>query len=152
MGTGDDLASVERALEQLFRLYNRRMHSRQSAAAGVVISRPGLVLLRRLYQDGPLSLGQLATLTDMDPAATGRQVRQLEHQGWVTSEPSPEDARTTVVTITSEGRKVRQRMDDVMRRHTADVLADWSANDRRTLGRLLTRLVEGFRTMSYRSP
>jgi hypothetical protein len=43
-------------------------------------------------------------------------------------------------------------MDDVMRRHTADVLADWSANDRRTLGRLLTRLVEGFRTMSYRSP
>lgn len=151
MGTGDDLAGIERALQELFRLYNRKMHSRQSAAAGVVISRPGLLLLRRLDDDGALTLGQLSALTHMDPAATGRQVRRLEQQGWATSTASPDDARTTVVTITSEGRKVRRRMDDVMQRHTADVLADWSAADRKTLDRLLTRLVDGFKTVSYRA-
>ena len=152
MGRADDLANVDRALEQLFRLYNRRMHSRQTAAAGVLISRPGFVLLRRLDAKGPLSLGQLASMTDMDPAATGRQVRQLEQQGWVTSQTSPEDARATIVSITTEGGKVRQRMDDVWRRHMTDVLGDWSASDTRKLGQLLLRLVEGFRSAGYRPP
>ena len=84
-GEVDDLAAIERALEQLLRLYaSRKVHARRSAAAGVMISQPGYLLLRRLQEDGPLPMGELAKITQMDPAAAGRQVRQLEEEGLVT--------------------------------------------------------------------
>ena len=149
-GASDDIDVVERALEQLFRLNNRKAFWRWSAAAGVVISRPGFLLLRRLHDDGPMTLSALAAVTEMDPAATGRQVWQLEQDGLVTRESSPEDGRSTIVRITSQGSKVRRRMHDVVHRHMTDVLGDWSATDRRKLGRLLVRLVDGFRSVSYR--
>src|SRR5918996_1393430 len=112
-GAADDVDVVERALEQLFRLNNRKAFWRWSAAAGVVISRPGFVLLRRLFDDGPMTLSALASVTEMDPAATGRQVLQLEQDGLVTREASKDDGRSTIVHITSQGSKVRRRMHDV---------------------------------------
>src|SRR5581483_7752424 len=68
----DDLDTVQRALETLFRLNaSRKVHARQAAAAGVVVSQPGVTLLRRIDDAGPSSLGELARLTHMDPAAAG---------------------------------------------------------------------------------
>jgi DNA-binding MarR family transcriptional regulator len=149
-GRADDIDVVERALEQLFRLNNRKSFWRWSAAAGVVISRPGFQLLRALHDDGPMTLSALSSITEMDPAATGRQVLQLEQDGLVSREASQQDGRSTIVAITSQGSKVRRRMHDVVHRHMTDVLGDWSATDRRKLGQLLVRLVEGFRSVSYR--
>ncbi len=151
-GSGDDLDAIERALETLFRLNaSRKVHSRLSTAAGVVISQPGYVLLRRIHEDGPLSLGELAKLTDMDPAATGRQVRQLESDGLVQRGPSSADGRVTFVRVTPKGRDVRRRINEVMYRHVEDVLEAWSRTDRAALARLLVRLVDDLRTVRYRS-
>ena len=84
MPAGRDDDAIERALEQLLRLNaSRKVHARQVAAAGVRISAPGLALLRRIQEEGPLSLGELARRTEMDPAATGRQIRALEDEGFV---------------------------------------------------------------------
>ena len=149
---GEDLDAVERALEQLLRLNaSRKVHSRRAAAAGVVISQPGYVLLRRLQEDGPLSLGELARLTDMDPAATGRQVRQLERDGLVAKGTSAGDGRVTVVRVTPRGAEVRRRLSVVGGRHMEDVLAGWSATDRSRLATLLSRLVGDLRSVHYRS-
>ena len=151
-GAGDDLDAVERALERLLRLNaSRKVHSRRAAAAGVVISQPGFVLLRRLQEDGPLSLGELARLTDMDPAATGRQVRQLERDGLVAKSTSEGDGRVTVVRVTARGAEVRRRLAVVGGRHMEDVLAGWSPTDRGRLATLLTRLVDDFRSVHYRA-
>jgi DNA-binding MarR family transcriptional regulator len=150
--SGDDLDAIERALETLFRLNaSRKVHARLSNAAGVVISQPGYVLLRRIHEDGPLSLGELAKLTEMDPAATGRQVRQLESDGLVQRGPSSADGRVTFVRVTPKGRDVRRRINEVMYRHMEDVLEAWSSTDRAALARLLVRLVDDLRTVRYRS-
>ena len=149
---GDHLDTAERALEMLFRLNaSRKVHARQAAAAGVVISQPGFVLLRRIQEEGPLSLGELARRTDMDPAATGRQIRQLEHEGLVTRGPSAADGRVTVVRVTPRGRAVRGRVSAVRDQHMEDVLDTWSATDRATLARLLERLVDDLRSVHYRT-
>lgn len=151
-GTGDDLDAIERALEMLFRLNaSRKVHARLSNAAGVVITQPGYVLLRRIHEDGPLSLGELAKLTDMDPAATGRQVRQLEGAGLVQRGPSSADGRVTFVRVTPRGREVRRRINEVMYRHMEDVLQAWSSTDRAALAKLLIRLVDDLRSVQYRS-
>lgn len=148
----EELDAVERALERLLRLSaSRKVHARQASAARVDISQPGLVLLRRLQEQGPMSLGELARLTDMDPAATGRQVRQLEADGLVAKGTLAEDRRVTVVRVTPRGADVRRRLADVGGRHMEDVLGAWSSRDRVTLARLLNRLVDDLRAVHYRA-
>lgn len=152
MDRGEELDAVERALERLLRLSaSRKVHARQAAAARVTVSHPGLVLLRRLQEEGPMSLGELARLTDMDPAATGRQVRQLEDDGLVAKATAPYDGRVTVVRVTPKGAEVRRRLAEVGGRHMEDVLGRWSSRDRVTLARLLDRLVDDLRSVHYRA-
>lgn len=149
---GDDLESIERALEQLLRLYSsRKVHARRSAAAGVMITRQGYLLLRRLQEDGALPMGELAKITQMDPAAAGRQVRQLEEDGLVTRTRGEDDGRVVVVEVTPRGAAVRQRLSTVGEDHMSDVLADWPAEDREQLALLLPRFVEGLRSVPFRS-
>ena len=150
MPAGRDDDAIERALEQLLRLNaSRKVHARQVAAAGVRISAPGLTLLRRIQEEGPLPLGELARRTEMDPAATGRQIRQLEDAGFVQRDPSAEDGRVTVVRVTPAGREARRRIGEVVGSHMEGVLATWSAGDRSELARLLTRLVADLRSAQY---
>ena len=151
-GAGDELAAIERALEQLLRLYaSRKVHARRSAAAGVMITQQGYLLLRRLQEDGDLPMGELARITQMDPAAAGRQVRQLEEDGLVTRTRGEADGRVVVVTVTPRGAAVRQRLSTVGEDHMSDVLADWPPEDREQLARLLPRFVEGLRGVPFRS-
>jgi DNA-binding MarR family transcriptional regulator len=147
-----DLDGVERALESLFRLNaSRKVHALRAAAAGVTLSAPGFVLLRRIQEDGPLSLGELARLADMDPAATGRQIRQLEHDGLVQRLPSPGDGRVTNVSVTPAGGEARRRISEVLDRHMEDVLDAWSPADRADLAQLLSRLADDLRSVHYRT-
>jgi DNA-binding MarR family transcriptional regulator len=147
----DDLGPIERALEQLFRLNaSRKVLNRRAAAAGVVISQPGFQLLRRIQEDEGVQIGELARLTDMDPAATGRQVAQLEEDGLVTREKASDDRRAVIVRVTPRGAEVRRSLGVVSERHMSDVLSGWSADDRMRLAQLLPRLVEGLRTVAYR--
>jgi DNA-binding MarR family transcriptional regulator len=147
-----DLDGVERALESLFRLNaSRKVHALRAAAAGVTISAPGFVLLRRVQEDGPLSLGEIARRTDMDPAAAGRQVRQLERDGLVERVASAGDGRVTNVSVTPAGREARRRISEVLDRHMEDVLDAWSPADRANLARLLTRLADDLRSVHYRT-
>jgi len=147
-----ELGTIERALEQLFRLNaSRKVHQRRAAAAGVVISQPGFQLLRRIQEENGIQIGELARLTEMDPAATGRQIGQLEADGLVTREKHSGDGRAVLVRVTAEGADVRRRLSLVAERHMSDVLAGWSDADRRRLAVLFPRLVDGLRHVAYRS-
>src|SRR5438128_1454559 len=115
------------------------------------MSRPGFLLLRRIHEEGPLPLGELSRSADMDPAATSRQIRQLEDDGLVVRYPSPEDGRVSLVKVTPDGSRARRRIAEVLDRHMWDVLDQWSPGDRRQLARLLARLVEDLRAVHYRS-
>jgi DNA-binding MarR family transcriptional regulator len=149
---GDDFDAIGRALEALFRLNaSRKVHALRSAAAGVNISAPGFVLLRRVQEDGPLSLGELARRTDMDPAAAGRQIRQLERDGLVDRVPSPGDGRVTNVSVTPAGAQARRRINEVLGRHMEEVLDAWSPADRADLAVLLGRLADDLRSVHYRT-
>jgi DNA-binding MarR family transcriptional regulator len=151
LGAGD-IDLLQRSLEQLLRLNaSRRVHAKQAAAAGVVISLPGYLLLRRIHEDGPVSLGDLARMTEMDPAAAGRQVRQLEDEGLVTRAAREGDGRVSLVTVTVKGAAARRRIAGVLDAHLSDVLERWSIPDRHQFAVLLDRFVEDSRATPYRS-
>jgi len=149
---GIELGAIEQALEQLLRLYaSRKVHARRSAAAGVMITQQGYLLLRRLQEDGDLPMGELARITQMDPAAAGRQVRQLEEDGLVRRTKGEDDGRVVVVTLTPRGAAVRHRLSAVGEHHMSDVLSDWPIEDREQLAVLLPRFVDGLRSVPFRS-
>jgi DNA-binding MarR family transcriptional regulator len=148
---GNDFAGIEVALDHLLRLNaSRKVHARRAAAVGVVISQPGLQLLRRLDEHGELPMGELARLTAMDPAAAGRQVRQLEQDGLVIRTRSSDDGRVVTVDLTPRGTEVRRRLGAVGDRHMADVLSTWSTGDRAQLSSLLNRFVDDLRETPFR--
>jgi len=152
MDEPDAFIAIEQALEQLLRLNaSRKVHTRRAAAAGVAISKPGLLLLRRLQEEGALSIGDLARRTEMDPAATGRQIRLLEEDGLVTRTRGSKDGRVVAVQVTPRGAEARRRIGMVGERHMEDVLEGWSLADRRRFASLLPRFVDGLRTVPYRS-
>jgi DNA-binding MarR family transcriptional regulator len=149
----DDVAAIQRGLEQLDRLRaSRSGHAGLTAAAGVDLSRPAYALLRRIDEHGPATLGDLARATGMDAASTGRQVRRLEELGFVQRAPDASDGRVITVSITAPGHAARQRVAEVLEAHLRDTLGRWSEADRHQLGDLLTRLVDDFRDIQFRDP
>jgi DNA-binding MarR family transcriptional regulator len=145
------IEDVRRPLAQLLRLgASRKVHARQAAVAGALVTAPGAALLAVLVEQGPLSLSDLARETDMDLGAASRQVKALDTAGLVARGGRDGDARVQVLEVTAAGRDVRRRIAAVQDRHMADVLEGWSPQERAQFARLLTRFVDDLRAVGYR--
>jgi DNA-binding MarR family transcriptional regulator len=136
----EDIA-LERALEGLFRLgANRRFDARQSVAVGAVVTRAGYAVLRSLSDLGATSLREVADACTMDGAAASRQVMALVDEGLVLRKTADGDARAVELSLTDLGREVYERIVGYRLRHLANVLDEWSDEDRALLARLVGRL------------
>jgi DNA-binding MarR family transcriptional regulator len=83
---------------------------------------------------------QLATDCALDPSTISRSVNALVKADLVARTADPDDGRASVLAVSPAGRVV---LDDVVRvydERLAHALHDWSADDMRTLNRLLKRL------------
>jgi DNA-binding MarR family transcriptional regulator len=150
--SNQNIASVEQALERLYRLTSsRKANTRQAAAVGTVVARAGYNVLRCVHDSRQLSLGEIAQHLSMDPAAAGRQVRSLEEDGLVARSTDKADGRVTNVRLTPKGREVYRRIVTVRTGHLRDVLSAWSPDDCVTLATLLDRLVDDLRSVPFRS-
>jgi len=143
-------AAVEAATERLFRLtVNRKMYARQAAAVGAVVTRAGYALLRTLADDGPLTTGELARRSHMDPGATVRQVTALVDDGLVERSSDAGDARVTVVSLTDRGHRVVRDIVEVRTEHLEQILADWPPGEAAQLAVLVDRLVDGLQSTPF---
>ncbi len=80
----------------------------------------GTRVLSILDETGPIGITALAQIDRCSqPTMTG-QVNQLVEQGWVTKEPHPADARSSLVTTTAAGRAELDRV----RRSSAALVRD----------------------------
>lgn len=133
---GSALAAVERQtaiLTRHFELLHRRTDIHDS------LDRAEYLLLRALDEAGPMRISALATLLGLDPSTAGRQVAVLQAARLVTRDPDPDDRRCSLVTPTAEG---LARMHTVRAQRTelvADLLAEWSDEDLRTLDTILDK-------------
>lgn len=132
---------LERALEGLFRLAaNRRFDTEQERAIGAAVTRAGYAVLRSLSDHGPRSLRELAAASVMDNATASRQVNQLVDAGLVSRRTADDDARAVVVSLTPLGVETYERIVRYRLAHLANVLTEWSDDDRAVLSRLVGRL------------
>ena len=137
------MTDIERALTRLIRRGNQpRVHERLAARAGVALDRAAYAALCRLHESGPLRLSELAARMGVDASTASRQVQQLERAGLVARVGDPADRRASLLELTPEGGRVLARMRQARHASLTQVLAGWSARDRRTLAASLTRLVD----------
>jgi DNA-binding MarR family transcriptional regulator len=140
---GAAMTEIEQALTRLVRRGAQpRVHERLAARAGVSLDRAAYAALCRVHEAGPLRLSELAGRMGVDVSTASRQVQQLERTGLVARIGDPADRRASLLELTPEGGRVLTRMREARHASLTQVLAGWSAKDRRMLATTLTRLVD----------
>jgi len=69
-----------------------------------------LRILNVLHADDEVSVAEISRRARIDKAWISRLVRELEDKGLVMRKPHPTDARTMLVSLTDEGRKIQQAL------------------------------------------
>ncbi|MET0865299.1 MAG: MarR family transcriptional regulator [Nakamurella sp.] len=111
--------------------------------AGPEADHSPMFLLVKLANHGPRRASDLAELVCADPSTVSRQVASLVKGGLLERRADPDDGRASILVPTELG---LARVDEYRRRRAVTmqpVIADWSAQDRIELLRLVRKYTEG---------
>lgn len=97
--------------------------------------------LAKLYEVGPCSQNHLGRLIFLDAATIKGVVDRLSLRGFVTASSDPNDKRRRAVMLTEDGRRVTESAIKAASKITADTLGPLTEEERRTIARLLKKLV-----------
>jgi DNA-binding MarR family transcriptional regulator len=136
----DDSAvtEIEAQVALLLRLADRNRRATTRLASS--LERSAYLALRLLDSTGPSGINEIADHLRLDASTVTRQVIAMEADGYVTRERDAHDGRRAVVTTTPAGTRALAETRAARAEVYADVLEDWSEDDRRLLAELLTRL------------
>lgn len=81
----------------------------------------------------------LADYLGIDKGAASRQVQQLERLGLLQRQPSPNDARAQLLTVTSQGKAHFEAARQARSLHVQERLGEWDPRDVATFAQLLSR-------------
>ena len=100
------------------------------------------VVLMVLWEKESVNVGQLGEILRLDAGTLTPLLKRLEKAGYVTRERSKEDERVTVIGITPEGDKLKEKCKDIPMK-MAQKGSALSAQDAAELYRLLYLFLDG---------
>jgi DNA-binding MarR family transcriptional regulator len=136
----EDVAETVAVLEGLERLALGYLVERRAARPERAPTRLQLHVLRRIGEGAGVSLGELGALLDVGGAAASQSAQALVARGWLRREPDPADRRRRLFTLTPSGARVVRAMDRRHRIGLRRVLALLTAEERRQLVAMASRL------------
>jgi DNA-binding MarR family transcriptional regulator len=92
----------------------------------LTFARYELLVLLDFSRQGALPLGKIGARLQVHPASVTNAVNRLEADGLVTREPHPEDGRTTLATLTTQGRRMARKATGLL---NTQVFADLGLDD-----------------------
>ena len=102
---------------------------------------PGFRVLYWIWLLGPLEPRQIATLASSSRASISSALNTLERNGFVVRSRGSTDRRLVTVHLTEKGAERMTEALGAANRREREVLAEFSADERRTLAELLARLL-----------
>ena len=139
------LEQIERSMGRIGRAGSSIMAARRRAArAGVDVSAPGMGILGVLERGGPQRVSAVARRAGMVGTLASRELRALEHAGYVARGRDGSDGRAVVVSITGKGRDAYRRLRAASVEAAGEALAGWRADELTELARLLGRMADDF--------
>jgi DNA-binding MarR family transcriptional regulator len=147
----DDRLDPSTVLPYVMRLgavLNRsRLVERAMDRVGIPLDRPAMTVLITLHMAGrPLRVGEIATRMRVAGPHVTRHLHELQRRGLVHRITDPDDQRARLIELAPEGSAAAGRYLETVLGRLTDAVADWSDEDRRTFGRLLTRFVDDLTT------
>ncbi|MCR5686268.1 MAG: MarR family transcriptional regulator [Lachnospiraceae bacterium] len=100
------------------------------------------VVLMVLWEKESINVGQLGEILRLDAGTLTPLLKRLEKAGYVTRERSREDERVTVISITAEGGKLKEKCKDIPMK-MAQKGSALTAQDAAELYRLLYLFLDG---------
>lgn len=139
----DLLAALTRISRLGAAMTRGRLVERATEAAGLGRDRPAVGVLVTLRTAGkPLRIGEIADRMQVVGPHITRQVQALEKRDLVRRIPDPHDARARLIEPTEAGAEAANRYLAFLLGWFGDTLADWPAQDRDDLLRLLARFTD----------
>jgi DNA-binding MarR family transcriptional regulator len=135
-------SQAEEELAPRLRLAITRMARRLRQEAGTDLGPSQAAALATVERHGPLSPSELAERERIKRPTATRIVRRLGAAGLIDRVRDPEDGRSSILTITSEGRALLRRLRARKTAYLAQRLRDVGEEDRATLERA-AELLEG---------
>lgn len=139
-GRSDLQGKMGPALLFLGRLVGRRLE-RASVEAGLGITPAQARILLALHFQGPLSQQSLAVHTDVDPSTLVSTLDVMEREGMAVRDPNPGDRRAHLVSLTELGQRQVPRLFELWSAVEEDLTRDMSESDRKSLHRMVQRLI-----------
>jgi DNA-binding MarR family transcriptional regulator len=136
-GLEQDAQELYAALSELVRVYQFR--DRDTICCHDV-SVTQCYAIEALLRRGPSGLNELATELYLDKSTTSRVVGTLVRKGYVARADHPEDGRAVVLSVTSAGRKLHDRIRKDLVEEERKLLAEFEPEVRKAAPRLLLRL------------
>jgi DNA-binding MarR family transcriptional regulator len=132
-----DKDPIELVAHEIAVLIRRAESARKGAQT---LDRSAYLLLDAIAAHTPLALGALAERFQLDISTISRQVAMLEADGFVARAADPADGRVSLLAITGPGAAQLRATRAARHALFAELLADWSLEDRQGLGTALLRL------------
>jgi DNA-binding MarR family transcriptional regulator len=136
------VAEIEYATFQLRRFWARPQllqHLRERCEGRSIQLSNLMVIHAVVHQGDDVTVGAVADYLDIDPSTASRLVGHAIDAGLVSRSASPVDARRAQLQLTDAGRRVKELTDEFRRQFIAELVADWTDDERATFARLLRR-------------
>lgn len=108
--------------------------------AGMGLGRSDFGVLEALLHKGPLAVTALGEKVLLTSGSMTAAIDRLEKQGWVTRGHNPDDRRSRIIRLTTEGRKTIESLFEDHERHMEEVAGVLSGAERVELIDLLKKL------------
>ena len=103
------------------------------------------LLLLQLWDRDRCSQTDLVERLGLDPSTVTKMLQRLERGGWLRREPSTEDGRVMVVTLTPAGRDLQDAVTSLWNELEGETVKSLSADEQAELLRLLRKVETGLR-------
>lgn len=136
----ETVADLHRLFSGLSRLASR-MRLRNAMHPGIRnLAQTDAWLLSHLVATGPARMSALAEWQAVDRSTMTAQVKRLERAGLARRHTDPTDRRASIVALTEDGETACSEIRREASAFFADVLSDWTPEQRRGLIESMTRL------------
>ena len=140
--------SVKAGLEQfltyrlhvLNKLAERAVGERYQDKLGV--SLPEARVIASVGSFGPFSIMELARHANLDKSQASRAAEAMIQQGLVQRQPSPEDGRVVLISLTPEGRALYRKVMPVARKWNDDMFDCLDEQEKLAFGKALDKVIE----------
>jgi DNA-binding MarR family transcriptional regulator len=105
------------------------------------------LILEGVKDTATVRMSQLAASVGTTPPTVTKLVKDLEERGLITRTPDEQDGRASILSLTEKGGQVAEAIFRARLQDLGLVLTDWSAEDLKTLDRLLEQLRADMRRM-----